>query len=136
MNQRRNRECGTQEGLHAMDDDEKMDEDKENGDEEHQKARAMASPDLPSRCEVEDHNLTHISFRSWCNHCLRGRGRSSAHKRGHNEGGGGDNRAVTTYSIDYMYLTGEGKGDEIEVEDGTARGSTTLGRSIIVGVDR
>ena len=29
MNQRRNIECGTEGGLHAMDDDEKMDEDRE-----------------------------------------------------------------------------------------------------------
>ena len=66
--------------LHATDDDEKMDEDKEETDneevgveeqvEEHQKTRAMASPDLPSGREVEDHNLTHIPFRSCCNHLL------------------------------------------------------------------
>ena len=78
-----------------MDDDEKMDEDKvetDNGEigaeeqeDEHQKARASASPDLPNRREVEDHNLTHIPFRSWCNHSLKGRGRRSAHKRRHNE---------------------------------------------------
>ena len=114
------------EELHVMNDGEKMDEDKEEsrneelGDEdqedEHQKARAIASPDLPRRREVEEHNLTHIPFRCWCNHCLRGRGRRSAHKRRD----GVDDRAVTTYSIDYMYLT---------------EGSATLGRPIIVGVD-
>ena len=130
-------------GLHAMDDDDKMDEDKEKTDskeigddeeqeEEHQKARAMASPDSPSRREVEDHNLTHIPFRSWCNHWLRGRGRKGAHKRRHSEGEGADNRAVT----DYVYLTGEGREDEVDAEEGAARGSTTLGRPIIVGVDR
>ena len=123
-----------------MDDDEKMDKDKEETDndemgdeeqeEEHQKARAVASPDLPSRREAEDHNLTHIPFRSWCNRCLRGRGRRSAHKRRHTKG------EVTTCSLDYMYLTEEGKEDEIDAEEGTARGSTTLRRPIIVGVDR
>ena len=52
-----------------------MDEDKEETDneeirdeeQEHQKARAITSPILPSRREVEDHKLTHILFRSWCN---------------------------------------------------------------------
>ena len=72
-------------GLHPMDEDEKMDEDKEEIDseetvaedqeEEHQKARAIASPTLPCRREVEDHNLTHIQSRIWWNHCLTGRGR-------------------------------------------------------------
>ena len=83
-------------GLHATDDDEKMDEDKEETDteeirdeeqeEEHQKARAIASPDLPSRREVEDDNLTHLPFRSWRYHFLRFRGRRSGHRRRHNEG--------------------------------------------------
>ena len=81
--------------LHAMDDDEKMDEDKEEtGNEEigaeeqeveHQKACAINSPHFPSSREVEDHNMTYIPCRSWCNHSLRGTGRRSAHKRRHNE---------------------------------------------------
>ena len=94
--------------LKAMDEDEKMDEDQEETDneeirddeqeEEHQKTRAIASPILPSRRGVEDHNLTHIPFSSWCNHCWRRRGRRSAHKRRHDEGGGVDDRAVATYT--------------------------------------
>ena len=123
-----------------------MDEDKEETDiedvgddeqnEEHQKARALASPDLPSRREVEDHSLTHIPFTIWCNHCLRVRGRRSAHKWRENEAEGMDNKAVTPYSTDYMYLTEQGKEDESDAEEGTARGSTTLERPMIVGVDR
>ena len=108
------------------------DEDEEQ-EEEHQKARAIASPDLPSRREVEDHNLTHIPFRCWCNHCTRGRGRSSAHKRRHHEGEEVEERSVTTYSIDHKYLTEEGNAEERDAGEGTVRGSTTLGRPIIVG---
>ena len=99
---------------------------------EHQKARA--SPGIPSRREVED--LTHILFRSWCNHCLRGRGRRSAHRRRHNEGGGVDDKAVSTYSIDFMYLTEEDDAEERDGGAGTAREGATLGRPIIVAVDR
>ena len=126
--------------------DEKMDEDKEEtdnedvGDEEqnedHQKARALASPDLPSRREVEDHSLTHVPFTIWCNHCLGGRGRRSARKWSENEGEGMDNRAVTPYSVDYVYLTEEGTEDESDAEEGMARGSTTLERPMIVCVER
>ena len=47
-----------------------------------------------------------------------------------------DDRAVTTYSIDYMYLTEEDIAEEREGGTGAARGSSTLGRPIIVGVDR
>ena len=47
-----------------------------------------------------------------------------------------DDRAVTSCSIDYMYFIED---DITEERDGgarTARGSTTLGRPIVVGVDR
>ena len=44
-----------------------------------------------------------------------------------------DDRAVTTYSIDYMHLTEEDDAWERERERG---GSTTLGRPTIVCVDR
>ena len=124
-----------------MNDGEKMAEDREESrneeigdedqDEEHQKARARATSDLPSRREVEEHNSTHIPFKSWCNHCLRGR--RSAHKRRHNEGEGVDDRAVTTYSIDFMHFTEEDNAEERDGGAGTARGSTTLGRPIIEG---
>ena len=51
MNQQRKMGCGTEGGgVHAMNDDEKIDEEQE---EEHQKVRAMSSPDLPSTREVE-----------------------------------------------------------------------------------
>ena len=60
------------EGLH---DEVKIDEDNEENrieeiadeeqDEEHQKARPLASPDIPFRRKTEDDNLTHFPFRSW-----------------------------------------------------------------------
>ena len=90
--------------LHAMDDDEKLDEDKEEADneeigdeeqeEEHQKAR-------------EDHNLTHIPFSSWCNHCPRGGEDGGVHTQEETQMKEKERTtgAVTTYSIDYMYLT-------------------------------
>ena len=106
-------------GLHAMNDEEKMDEDKEEN----------------SRCEVEYQNSTHIPFNMWCNHCKRGRGRRSGHKRIPHEKERVEDRSVTTYSIAHMYLTEEDNAEERDGGAGTARGSTTLGRPIIVGVD-
>ena len=59
------------------------------------------------------------------------------HTRGDTtEGEGEDDRAVTTCSIGYMSLAEEGKEDEMDAEDGTARGSVTLGRPIIVGITK
>ena len=95
----------------------------------------LPAPDLPSRREVEEHNLSHIPFRSWCNPCLRGRGRS-AHWRRRCVGEGVDGRAVTTFCMDYMYLIEEDNAEERDGGARTARGGTTLGRPTIVGVDR
>ena len=78
----------------------------EEQEEQHQKARAMASLDLPSRREVEDHNLTPVPFRSWCNQCQK---RKRTEEWTQEDGEGANHRAVTTYSIDYMYLTEEGE---------------------------
>lgn len=36
---------------------------------------------LPTEQEVEEHNLTHLPYRSWCAHCVRGRGEANPHRR-------------------------------------------------------
>ena len=35
----------------------------------------------PTQEEAERHNLTHLPFRNWCPHCLRGRGKEAPHRR-------------------------------------------------------
>ena len=46
-----------------------------------ERARPQSQPRLPSRQEVQEHELTHIPYRSWCAHCVRGAGRSDEHRR-------------------------------------------------------
>ena len=41
----------------------------------------MNNPTMPSRAEVETHNLTHLPYRSWCRHCVRGRGKELPHTK-------------------------------------------------------
>ncbi len=38
-------------------------------------------PMLPSNAEMEEHALTHLPFWIWCEHCVKGRGDESAHRR-------------------------------------------------------
>ena len=40
----------------------------------------MNDPKMPSKEEVEKHNMSHLPFRSWCRHCVRGKGKELAHK--------------------------------------------------------
>ena len=36
----------------------------------------VADPKLPSAEEVAEHELTHRPYRSWCSHCVRGKGKT------------------------------------------------------------
>lgn len=50
---------------------------------EHVEARtpvASPTPLLPSRAQVDAHNITHVPFRRWCPHCQRGKARRRAHR--------------------------------------------------------
>ena len=40
----------------------------------------MQDPKLPSVEEIREHSITHLPYRSWCRHCVRGRGREMNHK--------------------------------------------------------
>ena len=40
----------------------------------------MRDPKLPTEEERKEHEMTHLPYRSWCRHCVRGRGKDSAHK--------------------------------------------------------
>ena len=44
-------------------------------------ARALPAPPQPTPEMVASHNVSHIPFRSWCSHCVRGRGRSFYHNK-------------------------------------------------------
>ena len=50
--------------------------------------------------------MSHIPFRSWCPHCVRGRGKSYAHRRVHRSD---DPDAVPVISIDYGFLGAPGE---------------------------
>ena len=41
--------------------------------------KKMLNPLLPCAKEVEEHQLTHLPFRSWCPHCVRGRAKEMHH---------------------------------------------------------
>ena len=43
--------------------------------------KKMVDPKLPSREEVETHEMTHLPYRNWCRHCVMGRGVEAPHRR-------------------------------------------------------
>lgn len=34
-------------------------------------------PDQPTKAQIQGHELTHSPFRSWCVHCVKGKGRTA-----------------------------------------------------------
>ena len=52
----------------------------ENETLEAQTAKKKAEPKTPSRAEQDLHSLTHFPYRSWCQACVVGRGRSDHHR--------------------------------------------------------
>ena len=85
------------------------------GDEETDEGRApvaMPVPDGPSNHEREEHELTHVPFRSWCEHCVKGRARSRAHKRRNPETKKEELSRATRVYFDFYYngIWGRGGG--------------------------
>ena len=56
------------------------------GEPGERKTKKMQDKKMPTRTEIEEHHLTHLPFRSWCHHCVRGRGKELPHKRGGEQG--------------------------------------------------
>ena len=61
--------------------------------------RVKTSVDMPSKEDVDSHMVTHIPYRSWCDHCVRGRAVNDHHQRGKSE-----ESSVPVISIDYAYF--------------------------------
>ncbi len=69
-------------------------------DSEAAKVKTMPSPYQPAKQEIEEHNITHLPHRSWCRHCVRGRGKSQAHQQLDAE----SSHVVPHVSFDYVFL--------------------------------
>ena len=70
-------------------------------EEEVRKVRSPIIPNTPSREEVRLHRLTHRPFRSWCPHCIRGKGRASPHLPSSQKGTESD---VPKLVADYFFI--------------------------------
>ena len=76
-------------------------EDAENHDvQEALPPQGQPAPYTPTQSEIDNHNLSHLPYRSWCPLCVRGKGKASPHRAhgSHHEAG------VPVISIDYKFL--------------------------------
>ncbi len=40
--------------------------------------KKLGDPRMPCEAEVKEHEFTHLPIRSWCRHCVRGKGKGDA----------------------------------------------------------
>ena len=70
--------------------------------QEAEELRHVPAPVLPSKTEVEAHNISHLPFRSWSSACVRGRGLSLGHRRV--DAKTKEAEQVPTISVDYGFF--------------------------------
>ena len=63
------------------------------------RAKGTRAPIKPSKEEVDEHMLTHLPFRSWCPHCVRGKSKGKPHRRAKEEP-----RELPTVALDYTFM--------------------------------
>ena len=81
--------------------------------EESELPKRIRCEDRPSEEEVRIHNLTHLPYRSWCPHCVRGKARMRNRRRKMRR----MRSKVPVISLDYMWMKGS-KGDNGEEPKG------------------
>jgi hypothetical protein len=73
--------------------------------------KPLPQPNVPSKAEYDRHQITHLPYRSWCPHCIRGRGKNAAHRKLDKE----IVRTIPRLCVDYSFV-----GQRPEVQQGEA----------------
>ena len=63
----------------------------------------VKDPLMPSKQEVDEHQLTHLPYRNWCRHCVRGRGKQTPHQASKGSTG------LPEISFDFCFVGEEGE---------------------------
>jgi len=61
--------------------------------------RILPDPGQPTQKQLEDHRIDHLPYRSWCPECVAGRATGEQHQKRLEE------KRITTFSMDYLFLT-------------------------------
>ena len=89
------------------DDTEEIEEDKI---EEAKVAKAGRSPYTPTKRERDDHEGTHLPYRSWCADCVAGRRDNPAHRKM-----AAEEHQVPEVGMDYAFIRRRAEGDTTTV---------------------
>ena len=88
-------------------------------EEEEIEVPLVGQPETPTQEQVDQHNATHATYKSWCKHCVRGLATRDRHPKARMKGKQikktkfgeyevpdteENKKGVTKYSIDYMRM--------------------------------
>ena len=45
------------------------------------KVKVQKDVSEPTQAEIEEHNVAHVPFRSWCPHCVKGKANGAQHRK-------------------------------------------------------
>lgn len=62
---------------------------------------------MPTKKEREEHDALSMPFKSWCRHCVRGRGRNNPHNMATEEDEEEKGHRVSRISMDYHFMSQE-----------------------------
>ena len=71
---------------------------------EGRRPRQLKETTGPTEKEVSEHNLTHLPFRTWCAHCVRGKAKNPPRRRSKKAEG---EKRIPVISADYCFLSNE-----------------------------
>ena len=89
---------------------------------EAEKVRPIRAPGQPSQKEIDDHELTHCPYRSWCDHCVRGQAKDSPHRT---IAGEFADESIVRVVLDYCFFQEDLKPEDVE-EKNTASDKMTM----------
>ena len=66
-------------------------------DEECEPKRIAPDPGMPTQAEIDEHNVDHLPYRSWCACCVRAKATGEPHRKIHVES------TIPIIAFDYMF---------------------------------
>ena len=88
--------------------------------------KKMQDPKVPRQEKIDERNKLHLPYRSWCRHCVRGRGRAVAHEKAKEE------HATPEVHFDCLFMRKEGEaGKTLPVAAVKERASGMLMASVV-----
>jgi hypothetical protein len=87
--------------------------------------KKLGDPRMPCEAEVKEHEFTHLPFRSWCRHCVRGRGKEMPHVRSREQPEGPE------VHMDFCFMGEEGGGPKLTTLVAKERNTKMMMASVV-----